>query len=324
MHRVKVGGVFLSELFEYYSNIRESEVEWLWYPYIPYGKVTLLQGDPGEGKSTFAIHLASLLSNGKDMPDGYKTKEAINVVYQCAEDGLYDTIKPRLLSANADCEKMIHIIDNDDELTLDDSRIEKVISKSSARLIILDPLQAYIGGDNDMQSAVKMRSLFRKLSIVAEKYKCAVLLVGHMNKNSGGKNLYRGLGSIDIAALCRSILMLVRDEYEPSKRYVFQIKNNLAREGKTIVFEITDKGFRWKGSSDIKIEEVLFGSVKKLKKQDVAKKTIIKLLEDGPQKSSEIYKIMESKGISKRTAKSVKSVLDIKSFRKNNIWYWSM
>ena len=107
----------------YYSNIKSSQVEWLWYPYIPCGKVTLLQGDPGEGKSTFIIQLVSVLTNAGVLPDGYKAKEAIIVIYQCSEDGLADTVKPRLLKAGADCEKVAYITEDEEALTLDDERI---------------------------------------------------------------------------------------------------------------------------------------------------------------------------------------------------------
>lgn len=93
----------MENVFEYYESVREQEVEWLWYPYIPYGKLTLLEGDPGEGKSTLMIQIASLLTNGKKMPDGYPVRIAETVIYQCNEDDVADTIKPRLKAAGADC-----------------------------------------------------------------------------------------------------------------------------------------------------------------------------------------------------------------------------
>ena len=91
---------------EYYSNVTPKPVDWLWYPYIPFGKLTVIQGDPGEGKSTFVLNLVSLLTNGRPMPDGYKTPKPRVAIYQCAEDGMADTIKPRLEQAGADCEKV--------------------------------------------------------------------------------------------------------------------------------------------------------------------------------------------------------------------------
>lgn len=230
----------MNDYYEYYSSIQEQAVDWLWFPYIPYGKITLLQGDPGEGKSTVAIQIAALLSSGRSMPDGFKVEKAENVIYQCAEDGIADTVKPRLIAAKADCDRMVHIIENGD-LTISDERIEQAIKDTKARLVIIDPLQAYIGGDGDMQNAVRMRNLLRKLAQIAEREKCAVLIIGHMNKSYGARNLYRSLGSIDIAAIARSVLMVVRDPESASVRYLFQIKNNLAASGRPVGFKFGKK-----------------------------------------------------------------------------------
>lgn len=90
----------------YYNAVSSKEVDWLWYPYIPYGKITILQGDPGEGKSTMMMQLAALITTGKAMPDGSGDKIPGNVIYQAAEDGIEDTIKPRLEAAGADCSRI--------------------------------------------------------------------------------------------------------------------------------------------------------------------------------------------------------------------------
>ena len=180
--------------YEYFSSVTQHKVEWLWYPYIPYGKLTILQGDPDEGKSTFMLNVAALLTRGKNMPDGYQVKEPQKVVYQTAEDNLADTVKPRLVAAGADCNRIAYIVDEEEPLTLMDSRIESVIQQTKARLFILDPLQAYLTQDSDMFSAGKMRGQLKRIADIAAKYRCAVVIIGHMNKTSGEKNLYRGLG----------------------------------------------------------------------------------------------------------------------------------
>jgi len=139
------------------------------------------------------------------MPDGTGGGKAQTVIYQCAEDDVADTIKPRLMAAGADCDKVAYIIDENNELTFEDSRIEEVLSQTGARLLVIDPIQAFLVQDSDMQSAARMRNALSKLADVASRYQCAVVLVGHLNKSYGGKNLYRGLGSIDIAAIARDI-----------------------------------------------------------------------------------------------------------------------
>lgn len=181
-------------VYEYYANVQTEPVEWLWYPYIPLGKLTVLQGDPGEGKSTFALNIVARITTGQPMPDGAPVTGKRVAIYQCAEDGIADTIKPRLQQAGADCERVAYIIDNDIALTLEDGRIETAIKDTHASAFIIDPIQAFIPPDADMQSATKMRSVLRKLANVADRNKCAVILIGHMNKGNGAKALYRGLG----------------------------------------------------------------------------------------------------------------------------------
>ena len=221
---------------EFYSNVKASEVEWVWYPYIPCGKITMLQGDPGEGKSTLIIHIAAILTKGGYLPDGQKIKRPEMVIYQCSEDGKGDTIKPRLEQAGADCNRVAFIKEDNDKLTLEDERIRNAIIQISAKMVVLDPIQAFIGHNGNMTNAVKMREILSKLSKVAAETNCAIVLVGHMNKSGGGNQLYRGLGSIDIAAAARSILMVSRDKEEPWKRYMFPVKSSLAPEGEQIGF----------------------------------------------------------------------------------------
>lgn len=169
---------------EYYSQVRARRVEWLRYPYVPYGKLTVIQGDPGEGKSTLILNIAALLSTGKPMPDGSLVESPQTIIYQCAEDSVEDTVKPRLVTAGADCDKIAFIVEDDIALTLTDERIENAIKQTGARLVILDPIQAFIPPDSDMLNATKMRSTMRKLTGVAEKYQCAIVLIGHMNNAS--------------------------------------------------------------------------------------------------------------------------------------------
>ena len=240
------------EDYKIYSTVEKQEVEWLWYPYIPYGKLTLLQGDPGDGKSTFMINIASALTRGGLLPDGKKLEQIGNVIYQGAEDNVGDTIKPRLEEAGADCDRVAFIDDADMGLTFIDDRLEKTIRSFQAKLLVLDPLQAFMPSNADMQNASHVRSIMRKLGKVAEKHKCAVVMIGHMTKSSGGKRLYRGLGSIDIAAICRSVLMISRDEKDPEIRYMYQVKSNLAPESNAVGFVMNpDKGFQWIGKCNI-------------------------------------------------------------------------
>lgn len=312
--------------YQYYASVESKQLEWLWYPYIPYGKITLLQGDPGDGKSTFALNLAALMTTGGVLPDGRKIEKSIDVIYQCPEDGSSDTIKPRLLRAGADCSRVAYIMEKDEKLTLDDKRFEEVLSKTGAKFLILDPVQSFISQDGDMQSATKMRSAMRSLGNIAEKYGCAILLIGHMNKASGGKKIYRGLGSIDIAAAARSVLMISRDEDSPEIRYMFPIKSSLAPEGCAISFLMNpERGFQWIGKCSINTND-LKAQVNKRKsnKKEMAKDLLKVLLseEDAPAKM--ILDKMETLGVGNRTVRTAQKELGIESYKKDSIWHWRL
>ena len=308
--------------YEYFSSVTQRKVEWLWYPYIPYGKLTILQGDPGEGKSTFMLNVAALLTLGKNMPDGYRVSEPQRVVYQTAEDNLADTVKPRLVSAGADCDKIAYIIDEENPLTLEDSRIESVIKQTQARLFILDPLQAYLSQDSDMFSAGKMRGQLKQIADIAAKYNCAVVIIGHMNKSSGEKNLYRGLGSIDIAAIARSVLMISKDKSDPNIRYMFPVKSSLAPEGCAIGFSLNRKsGLTWLGQRTIDTSQLRDYETVESKKS-LAARVIVEILNEQDTYSADIVKKLKTLGISERTIQTVKKELGITSYRKNGVWLW--
>ena len=306
------------------SNVEVEEVKWIWYPYIPYGKVTIIQGDPGEGKTTFILALIALLTTGTPLPEEETVTEPINVIYQTAEDGLGDTIKPRLLSSGADCERVLVIDENETELTLSDERLEQAIVETNAKLIVLDPMQAYLGSDVDMHRANEIRPIMKRLALLAERTGCAFVLVGHMNKMQGGKSAYRGLGSIDFRAAARSVLIVGRVKDEPALRIVAHDKSSLAPEGKSIAFELNaDTGFHWKGYCETTVDELLSGKGSLMSKTVQAENLLKELLSDGEVSSEEIMERAKELEISNRTVKVAKQNLGVKSFKKADKWYSS-
>lgn len=307
------------------SQVEVEDIKWVWYPYIPYGKITVVQGDPGDGKTTFVLALIALLTRGKPLPEEENGTEPINVIYQTAEDGLADTIKPRLLSVGADCERVIVIDENEIELTLSDERLEQAIKKTDAKVIVLDPIQAYLGGDVDMHRANEIRPIMKRLALLAERTGCAVILIGHMNKMGGAKSAYRGLGSIDIRAAVRSVLVVGRVKDEPTLRIVAHDKSNLAPEGKSIAFELDpDTGFHWKGYCETTVDELLCGNGSLLSKTAQAEKLLKDLLSEGEMLSEEITNQAKELDISNRTLKIAKQNIGVKSFRKGDKWYSSL
>lgn len=316
-------------LLTLYSDVKPIPVKWLWYPYIAIGKITVLQGDPGDGKSTMMLNLISAISNGSTTPDGKPLGRPRKVIYQCSEDGAADTIRPRLEACRADCHNIAFI--NEEmygNLTLDDETIRKAIIAFRPQLVVIDPIQSYIGSDSDLQIAVRARKLMRRISMWASAYDCAIVLIGHLSKKEGAKDLYRGLGSIDIVAAARSVLQIERDDNDEDIRIVKQIKNSLAPRGEDILFEIRpDTGFRWISCSEKEsLEQRTAPSYDELpkNKHELAAVIIKKILSDGPVESTEIKKLLSDYRIGDKTISEVKTLLGIQSYRKMRKWYWQM
>ena len=293
------------------SDVELTPVDWLWKPYLPFGKLSVLQGNPGEGKTYFAMHLAAACTNGKLLPN-MERMEPFNVIYQTAEDGLGDTVKPRLIEAGADLDRVLVIDDSDVQLTLSDERIEKAIIENNARLVIIDPIQAYLGADVDMNRANEVRPIFMRLGQVAQRTGCAILLIGHLNKAAGMQSLQRGLGSIDIAAAVRSVLFIGKLKHDPTMRILTHEKSSLAPPGVSLAFSLGDEGgFRWVGEYDITADEMLSGiEPQRETKTQQAKDLICALLAGGKQVLSEdIDKAALERGIPGRTVRDAKREL---------------
>lgn len=306
------------------QDIQSEDVNWLWGPYIPLGKITIVQGDPGDGKTTMALAIAAAITKGEPLPGDIVCNAPANVIFQTAEDGLADTIKPRLEQLGADCGR-VHVIDEgEDTLSLSDERIEEAIIKTDAKLFILDPLQAYLGGA-DMHSANGVRPLMKQLGMVAERTGCAIVIIGHLNKKSG-KSQYRGLGSIDIYAAARSVLTVGRSGEDETMRAVVHGKSNLAPAGTSLAFELDPiTGFSWLGECDISIDELL-GGKKQAPENQLAKacRLLKKILAHGPVAANEIFKTAEEEGISLKTLKRAKSSLGVISIKRSGQWFWDI
>lgn len=308
------------------SEVQQVEVEWLWYPYIPFGKLTIIQGNPGEGKTFFAMQLAAACTNRRFLPQ-MDPFEPFNMIFQTAEDGLGDTVKPRLLSAEADLERVLVIDDADTPLTLADERIENAIRENHARLVIIDPLQAFLGANVDMNRANEVRPIFRRLADVAQATNCAIVMIGHLNKAAGSQSTYRGLGSIDITAVVRSLLFIGKVRTDPTTRVIVHEKSSLAPPGQSLAFSLGDeKGFRWIGAYDIGTEDLLAGGEgsKTELKQEQAVKLIEEFLSEGKRVSiAEINKEAAERGISERTVRLARNSMGdkIASERQGKDWW---
>ena len=311
------------------NDVEQTEVDWLWYPYIPFGKLTIVQGNPGEGKTFFAMRLAAACTNKKFLPD-MEPFEPFNMIFQTAEDGLGDTVKPRLVSSGADLQRVLVIDDTENPLTLADDRIEKAIRENNAKLMVIDPLQAFLGANVDMNRANEVRPVFRKLADIAQSTGCAIVMIGHLNKASGTQSTYRGLGSIDIAAVVRSILFVGKVKDDPTTRVIVHEKSSLAPPGQALAFSLGDqKGFRWIGAYDISAEDLLAGGegTRTELKQEQAMKLIYELLSEGRAVSvADLNKEAIERGISERTVRMVRNSMKekLESERRGKDWWIRM
>ncbi|MBS4968134.1 MAG: AAA family ATPase [Lachnospiraceae bacterium] len=326
------------------ESVKVEQIEWLLYPFIPFGKVTIIQGDPGEGKTTMVLQIIAKLTRGEPILLNKKSqKEAqqdseenlkqevlsqdnpiqpVNVIYQTAEDGLGDTIKPRLLAAGADCSRVLVIDDREQPLTMLDVRLEEAIMQTKARMVVLDPIQGFLGTDVDMHRANEIRPLMKRVAVLAEKYHCAIILIGHMNKNSNGKSSYRGLGSIDFQAAARSVLIVGRLKDEPETRVMCHVKSSLAPEGKSIAFRLDkETGFQWIGEYDISADDLLSGDARGQKSR-MAKEFLLDILADGGMPQKKVEEEASKQGIKKKTLRNAKQELEINSVKRGNQWFW--
>ena len=305
-------------------DIQTEDVQWLWYPYLPRGKLTIVQGDPGEGKTTFVLAVISALTRGEPLPECEQAPEPVNVIYQTAEDGLADTIKPRLEAAGADCARVLVIDESKRELNLSDERLEQALRKTGAQLMVLDPIQAYLGDGVDMHRANEVRPILKRTAAMAERTGCAVILIGHMNKAQGLKSGYRGLGSIDFRAAARSVLVVGRLRDDPAVRIVAQDKNSLAPEGKSIAFQLDgERGFNWKGTCDLSVDDVLSGSGKLQTKTLQMEEELERMLREAATAEAVLNRAKEL-GVSERTLMTAKKNLGIVSEKRGSQWYWML
>ena len=313
------------------SEIEPKEVKWLWYPYIPFGRGTLLQGEPGDGKSKLVHAIAVLLSMGEPIPfTETEENEPMTIIYQTTEDDADDTVVPRFNSAGGDGENLIFIKEDEKTLSFGDNRIREAIEKYNAKLLILDPLSSYIGENCSMNNANETRAEFNHLIAVAKDTGCAIVIIAHMNKMKDNNPLYRTNGSSDIAGAARSILAITRtpNKEAPAERYLVQVKSNLAPTGSAILFEVAEKGVNFISEMEMTAEEAFLSLAPQIgrpnEKEMKAKSFLIEMLQGGEMLSSDCEEKLEAAGFKKSTIKKAKKNAGVISKKKGFLWYWSL
>lgn len=311
------------------SSIEPQSVEWLWPGRIALGKVTLLCGNPGLGKTFLTLDAAGRVSNGLYWPDGTGPAPLGEVVILSGEDGAADTIRPRLDAISADVER-IFILDgvrsHDEEgkpikrqvnLKRDVEHLRKMLqSRPEIRLVIIDPISQYLGNVDSHKNA-EVRSVLGPLGELAEEFNVAILSVTHLSKGVGPA-IYRAMGSLAFVAQARAAFAIVKSPTDEELRFFLPIKNNLASKPDGLAYRIVDGRMVWSPdpvAADVD-ELVSPSSPKKSSggKLDEAVEWMRERLQDESEIESETFREeMEQAGITFATFKRAKASLKLKS-----------
>lgn len=339
----KAGGTEIVRL----SDVEPETVRWLWPGRIPLGKLTILDGDPGLGKSTLTLDLAARISRGEPMPDGEDPSPdgPRGTVLLTAEDGLADTIRPRLDAAGADPEHVAALrtvapAEEDGQARLptvnDTEDIRAAVRTVDAALVVVDPLVAYLGGDVNSHRDQDVRKALAGLTELAEEEEVAVLAIRHLNKSGGSNPLYRGGGSIGLVAAARVGLLVAADPEDPEeeRRVLAPTKANLSEEPPALAFhlETVDSAVRivWDGETGQTARDLLDRpSDEQRTKAEEAQRWLRGELADGPRPVKDLKREVGSLGFSWRTVESAKNRLDVKASREGGVgsegrWVWKL
>lgn len=311
------------------AEVEKETIEWLWYPYIPYGKITIIQGNPGDGKTNLALKIAACVSSGTPLP-GLPKLEQQKVIYLSAEDGVRDTLKPRLEELGADTKNILFFKEEDKPTSLTQRAIEIALDMSGAKVLIIDPIQAFMGSRTDMNKANEVRETLRPVGELAEKYKCSIILIGHLNKAQGLNSIYRGIGSMDFTAISRSILLVGRHKDDSGLRIFVHNKSSLGPQGPSQAFRLDGaNGFEWvDGYDDVTPDDILYASrnqkARTETKLDMAITFLKSYFTDHTEvEAKKIQEMAKNKNICKRTLDEAKKYIPgLGSDKKGDVWFW--
>jgi hypothetical protein len=310
------------------STVTAETVEFLWEPYIPLGKLTLNEGDPGVGKSTATVAIATAVTLGRGLPNTPPFTPG-TVLLASAEDGIADTIRPRFDAMGADVSR-VWVMDG--LFTLDDAGLEMLrqhIAEVAPTLVVIDPLVAYMGGDKDINKANQVRMVTAALAALAEAYGCAIVCVRHLTKGASLKPIYRGLGSIDFTAAARSVLLAGHDP-ETHERGLLHIKCNVGPLGPPVGFTLDEGRFMWTDGCDLTVERVMAADTGGTALQD-AKDFLRGALAAGPREAKDVLTEAEASGIAEKTVRRAKAKLGVMSTQEKkpggrgaSKWNWEL
>src|SRR5215204_3290222 len=315
------------------SEVQAETVEWLWERRIPLGKITVLDGDPGLGKSVLTTDLAARLTTGRAMPQGFRKRQPAGVVILSAEDGAGDTIRPRFDAAGGDPAKVV-LLGTEETLGIpeDLDTIERAIKQVDAKLVIVDPIMAFLGEDVNPNSDKEVRRALTPVKQLAERLSVAVLIVRHLNKTPGGNHLYRGGGSIGIIGAARVGLLVGPQPDDDDLRVLAGQKSNLGPPPEGLKYRIVtapndSAQVKYEGTVELKPQDLLKGPQDEEERSaaDEARDFLRSVLAGSVRKESNSVKAeAKSLGISETTLNRVKRFIGVKSGKNGETGFLSL
>lgn len=325
------------------SDVVAERVDWLWPGRIPLGKLTILDGDPGIGKSTITTDLAARVSAGRPMPGETIARPPAGVLLLSAEDGLADTIRPRLDAAGADVSRIVALTavlhDGAERLpTLpgDLGRIEATIRAHDAVLVVVDVLMAFLDGSVNAHRDQDVRGALAPLAAMAERTGAAIIVLRHLNKSSGGPAVYRGGGSIGIVGAARSALVVGCDPSDEGRMVLAVTKANLAQLAPSLAYRIVDASgvgrIEWEGASSLSASQLLAmpTSAEERTAVDDAKAVLSDILAGGPVAAKDVQREARAAGVSDATLRRARDAAGVTARKvgrpgeAGQRWEWSL
>jgi len=304
-----------------WNTVQPKEVTFLWKNILPFGKISLLVGDSGLGKTTLALDIAARLTTGRPMPLSDAEPITGNVLFQSQEDDISDTLLPRCISAGADLQRIESIEADGLNIDSDCDIIEQHIREINARFAIWDPLQSFMGRHADMCRITDIRRLLTNLGGIAARTDCAMLIIAHQTKNQGANELHRVFGSVDITATARSVLRISKSEDDPDIKILSHIKSSVSRPSEPIAFRIAGAG-QIEYLEEYEVNGDLYELPDDNSKRATAIEMLYEMLQNGPLEGTEVFRACNEAGISTRTVERVKKEMNVRSGREGNKWVW--
>ena len=313
------------------NDVASERVRWLWPGRIPRGKVTVLDGDPGVGKSTLTLTIAAKVSTGSPFPDG-ACPELGAVILLSAEDDIGDTIRPRLEVAGADLERCWVLPDvrpdgeppRPPELPADLNLLEDLVKARAAALVVVDPIAAFLSGTVDMHRDQDIRRVLAGMAYTAARTGAAVVIVRHMNKSGGSNPLYRGGGSIGIVGAARAGLLAAPDPDDDRRRVLAVTKSNLAALPPALAYRlVSDELYGcarvvWDGTTSHSAADLLGVGAEpdpEAPARTEAEDFLRALLADGAVRTKDVQREAREAGIAWRTVERAKAALGVAAER---------